>query len=128
MAHMPVANGVTEKDNGDQPQTISAEDVGVMPHDPDAVFRVLVGIISEQTGYPEDMIGIDLDVEAELGVDSIKRIEILGTFLSMLPKDKEAELVSQADLFVRIKQLRSLVEALVKALKGEDISVEIEEA
>jgi hypothetical protein len=46
----------------------------------------------------------------------------------MLPKDKEAELVSQADLFVRIKQLRSLVEALVKALKGEDISVEIEEA
>jgi acyl carrier protein len=100
----------------------------VIPHEPNAVFRVLVGIISEQTGYPEDMIGIDLDLEAELGVDSIKRIEILGTFLSMLPKDKEAELVSQADLFVRIKQLRTLVEALVKALKGEDISVEIEEA
>src|SRR5262249_12226436 len=35
-------------------------------------------LVSERTGYPEDMLGIDLDLEADLGVDSIKRVEILS--------------------------------------------------
>jgi NAD(P)-dependent dehydrogenase (short-subunit alcohol dehydrogenase family) len=38
----------------------------------------LVGIVSDRTGYPVDMLDPDLDLEAELSVDSIKRIEILG--------------------------------------------------
>jgi len=38
----------------------------------------LVSIVSERTGYPEEMIDLDADVEADLGIDSIKRVEILG--------------------------------------------------
>jgi acyl transferase domain-containing protein/NAD(P)H-dependent flavin oxidoreductase YrpB (nitropropane dioxygenase family)/NADP-dependent 3-hydroxy acid dehydrogenase YdfG len=41
-------------------------------------LEVLVATVSERTGYPADMLDPDLDLEADLGIDSIKRIEILG--------------------------------------------------
>uniref|UniRef100_Q02DB0 Beta-ketoacyl synthase n=1 Tax=Solibacter usitatus (strain Ellin6076) TaxID=234267 RepID=Q02DB0_SOLUE len=40
----------------------------------------LVAIVSERTGYPAEMLNLNLDLEADLGIDSIKRVEILGTF------------------------------------------------
>ncbi|WP_037679297.1 type I polyketide synthase [Streptomyces griseus] len=40
--------------------------------------RVVLEIISERTGYPMDMIEPDLDLEADLSIDSIKRAEIAG--------------------------------------------------
>ncbi|MET8010103.1 SDR family NAD(P)-dependent oxidoreductase [Streptomyces sp. NPDC005271] len=44
----------------------------------DAVLRAVSEIISERTGYPVDMIEPDLDLEADLSIDSIKRAEIAG--------------------------------------------------
>lgn len=34
--------------------------------------------VAARTGYPREMLGLDLDLEADLGIDSIKRVEILG--------------------------------------------------
>ncbi|QDL74839.1 type I polyketide synthase [Streptomyces malaysiensis subsp. malaysiensis] len=42
------------------------------------VLRAVSEIISERTGYPVDMIEPDLDLEADLSIDSIKRAEIAG--------------------------------------------------
>ncbi|MHC5909256.1 acyl carrier protein, partial [Streptomyces sp. S6] len=42
------------------------------------VAQVVLDIISERTGYPVDMIEPDLDLEADLSIDSIKRAEIAG--------------------------------------------------
>ncbi|WP_055524021.1 type I polyketide synthase [Streptomyces graminilatus] len=42
------------------------------------VLGVVLEIISERTGYPVDMIEPDLDLEADLSIDSIKRAEIAG--------------------------------------------------
>ena len=39
----------------------------------------LLEIVSERTGYPTDMLDLDADLEADLGIDSIKRVEIAGT-------------------------------------------------
>ena len=38
----------------------------------------LVDLVSQRTGYPAEMLGLELDMEADLGIDSIKRIEIFG--------------------------------------------------
>jgi acyl transferase domain-containing protein/NAD(P)H-dependent flavin oxidoreductase YrpB (nitropropane dioxygenase family)/NAD(P)-dependent dehydrogenase (short-subunit alcohol dehydrogenase family) len=38
----------------------------------------LLDLVSKRTGYPKEMLGVDMDLEADLGVDSIKRVEILG--------------------------------------------------
>lgn len=42
-------------------------------------------IISEKTGYPDDMLEAELDLEGELGVDSIKQVEILSTLRERVP-------------------------------------------
>ncbi|OIJ64613.1 type I polyketide synthase [Streptomyces mangrovisoli] len=42
------------------------------------VRQAVLQIISERTGYPVDMIEPDLDLEADLSIDSIKRAEIAG--------------------------------------------------
>ncbi|WP_424887267.1 SDR family NAD(P)-dependent oxidoreductase [Streptomyces sp. XH2] len=49
--------------------------------DPAAVPDVLGtvrAVISERTGYPVDLVEPDLDLEADLSIDSIKRTEIVG--------------------------------------------------
>lgn len=40
------------------------------------VQALVLGIVSDVTGYPTDVIGLDMDIETQLGIDSIKRIEI----------------------------------------------------
>jgi NAD(P)-dependent dehydrogenase (short-subunit alcohol dehydrogenase family)/acyl carrier protein len=49
------------------------------------VAATLVGVVSELTGYPEEMISLDMDIEADLGIDSIKRVEILSAFEERMP-------------------------------------------
>lgn len=49
-----------------------------------SALDVLIATVSERTGYPADMLDPDLDLEADLGVDSIKRIEILGELRNKL--------------------------------------------
>ena len=39
----------------------------------------LLAVVSERTGYPAEMLGLDADLEGDLGIDSIKRVEIAGT-------------------------------------------------
>jgi len=48
------------------------------------VLRMVLDIISERTGYPVDMIEPDLDLEADLSIDSIKRAEIAGELAQRL--------------------------------------------
>ena len=47
--------------------------------DASAISGLLLKIVADRTGYPIDMIDLDLDLEADLGIDSIKRVEILGS-------------------------------------------------
>ena len=35
--------------------------------------------ISEKTGYPEEMLELGMDMEQELGLESIKRVDIMST-------------------------------------------------
>ena len=44
----------------------------------------LVAVVSERTGYPVEMLDRDLDLEADLSIDSIKRTEILGELAERL--------------------------------------------
>jgi acyl carrier protein len=52
----------------------------LMPSDPAALTTALTAIIGERTGYPPEVIGSDTDLQGELGIDSIKKVEILGLF------------------------------------------------
>jgi polyketide-type polyunsaturated fatty acid synthase PfaA len=51
----------------------------------DDLQGLITGLIAEKTGYPEDMLDADMDLEAELGVDSIKQVEILSALREARP-------------------------------------------
>ncbi|MEU6774831.1 SDR family NAD(P)-dependent oxidoreductase [Streptomyces sp. NPDC046759] len=64
----------------------------------DDVERVVLEIISERTGYPVDMIEPDLDLEADLSIDSIKRAEIAGELARRLGIAGGADVLDDAAL------------------------------
>ncbi|MEI2690904.1 MAG: phosphopantetheine-binding protein [Anaerolineae bacterium] len=41
----------------------------------DAVSSTVLGIVADKTGYPKDMLDLDLDLEADLGIDTVKQAE-----------------------------------------------------
>ena len=53
--------------------------------DRSSIAACLVKLVQERTGYPAEMLRLDLDLEADLGIDSIKRVEILGSFRDVFP-------------------------------------------
>ncbi len=44
----------------------------------DELESALVAFVVEQTGYPEDMVDMDADLEGDLGIDSIKKAQLMG--------------------------------------------------
>ncbi len=50
------------------------------------VQSVLMGVVADKTGYPTEMLELSMDMEADLGIDSIKRVEILGAVQEALPQ------------------------------------------
>jgi len=51
----------------------------------DAIMNSLMEVVSELTGYPTEMLEPDMDIEADLGIDSIKRVEILSAMEEKQP-------------------------------------------
>ncbi|WP_394128791.1 phosphopantetheine-binding protein [Shewanella maritima] len=51
----------------------------------ETVLNTMLAVVAEKTGYPTEMLELSMDMEADLGIDSIKRVEILGTVQDELP-------------------------------------------
>jgi NAD(P)-dependent dehydrogenase (short-subunit alcohol dehydrogenase family)/acyl carrier protein len=68
----------------------------------------LLQIVAERTGYPLDMLGLDLNIEADLGIDSIKRVEILASFRRQRSAADQARLQAVMDRLTGLKTLREL--------------------
>ncbi|MDM8550773.1 SDR family oxidoreductase [Desulfobacterales bacterium HSG2] len=49
------------------------------------IQTAMLDVVSELTGYPAEMLSMDMDIEADLGIDSIKRVEILSTLEEKMP-------------------------------------------
>ena len=55
------------------------------PEPADDLAGVLLGIVADKTGYPVGMLDTDMALEADLGIDSIKRVEILSALRAQAP-------------------------------------------
>jgi polyketide-type polyunsaturated fatty acid synthase PfaA len=75
----------------------SAPSALVIPADGD-VKTFLFNVISEKTGYPVEILNLDQQLEADLGIDSIKRVEILSAFEGQIPDIKDVNLEEVASL------------------------------
>lgn len=82
---------------------------------------LLVATVAELTGYPHDMIGVDADLEADLGIDSIKRVEILGAFRKQLPDATSQAMQTAMERFTAAKSIAAVLEQL-EAIGGTGIT------
>ncbi|MGW4249736.1 acyl carrier protein, partial [Nocardia sp. NPDC004722] len=52
----------------------------------DAVRQALREVVADKTGYPVEMVDTTMDLEADLGVDSIKRVQVIGALQERFPE------------------------------------------
>lgn len=83
----------------------------------------LLKVVNERTGYPEDMLGLDVDIEAELGIDSIKRIEILSAFVQRCMSSTAS--VDMEEL-TKLRTLNAIIRRTLEALAQEGNSAQVE--
>jgi acyl transferase domain-containing protein len=77
------------------------------------VRAFFVGRLVEKTGYPEDMLDLDLDLEADLGIDTVKQVAIMSETRAHFGLD-----VDQAFKLRDHNTIRKFVDYLVKRLGG----------
>ncbi len=73
---------------------------------------LLLVVVADKTGYPADMLTLDMDLEGDLGIDSIKRVEILAAVderVPALPKVDRARLGAMRTLAEIVAALGSAV-------------------
>ncbi|CAM5651454.1 hypothetical protein SAVIM338S_06533 [Streptomyces avidinii] len=97
---------------GGVPADPAAAPAGGGARSAEEVMDVIVEIVHTRTGYPRDMLDPDLDLEADLSVDSIKRVEIIGALADRigLPQDPGGSAESAIEELSRIKTLRGIVD------------------
>jgi len=57
----------------------------------DRIAATLLAVVSEKTGYPLESLDLSLSLDGDLGVDSIKRVEILSTLQERLPDSPQVK-------------------------------------
>ncbi|MGB8945555.1 MAG: beta-ketoacyl synthase N-terminal-like domain-containing protein [Streptomyces sp.] len=60
------------------PTAIPADASAGAPAGGTPVEEALLSAVSERTGYPKELLNLDMELEKELGIDSIKRVEIMS--------------------------------------------------
>ncbi|MCL4845975.1 MAG: SDR family NAD(P)-dependent oxidoreductase, partial [Acidobacteria bacterium] len=75
--HRPDLAAATPATASPAPAVVPADAItaGAAAPPPDPVMATVLGIVAEKTGYPSDMLELDLDLEADLGVDTVKQAE-----------------------------------------------------
>jgi acyl transferase domain-containing protein/NADP-dependent 3-hydroxy acid dehydrogenase YdfG len=67
-------------------------------------LRLLLDVVADKTGYPVDMLDGAMDLESDLGIDSIKKVEIFAAVRQRVAGMPPADSPQMAQLF----QLRTL--------------------
>jgi len=98
-------NTVAEPLDNRQPTTANR------PLDRAALSDLVVSLVSQRTGYPAEVLGLEQDIEAELGIDSIKRMEIVDAILKQLPVTSTA----RADELLRLKTFKGWVDVVLRS-------------
>ncbi len=76
--------------------------------------ELLKSIIAEKTGYPIEILELDLDLEADLGIDSVKQADIFATLFTEIEYEKEE---SGEGVLVKFDTIHEIVEFCLEKMK-----------
>jgi NAD(P)-dependent dehydrogenase (short-subunit alcohol dehydrogenase family)/acyl carrier protein len=82
-----------------------------------ALEETLLSVVSRLTGYPVEMLALDMDIESDLGIDSIKRVEILSTLEDAMPGLPSIE----PEAMGRLKTLGQILQHLLSSPEAGDV-------
>ena len=85
------------------------------PAGPDYLAELLK-IASERTGYEPDMLDLDAGIEADLGIDSIKRVEILTALQQRSTPAEQAQIQAAMEKLTSARTLREIAERIASAV------------
>jgi acyl transferase domain-containing protein len=91
-----------------EPEPLPAKAAVAPRPDHGDLHRFLVNFVVEQTGYPPEVVGLDADLEADLGIDSIKKAQLLGELGEYFDAAADQKSVD----FGQLRTLRQVAEAL----------------
>ena len=65
----------------------------------DPVKERLLALVAEKTGYPKDMLDLDLDLEADLGIDTVKQADMFASVRAIynIPRDENLQAARLSD-------------------------------
>ncbi|MFQ5676118.1 MAG: SDR family NAD(P)-dependent oxidoreductase, partial [bacterium] len=94
------------------PQRWTPDESGPDPEErpPLDITRQLLQIVSERTGYPAEILDLNRDMDAELSIDSIKRVEILGALQQVCFPDAQSRSQEDMEELTKIKTLQGIVD------------------
>lgn len=76
----------------------------------DQLKEIVLEVVSDKTGYPPEMLDMDMDMEADLSIDSIKRMEIIGGLREKLTfPERLAEIEGIVEKMAAIKTLTNMI-------------------
>ena len=123
---MPVArtNGDGRKAPSPQHHALAPAVAPASPDSNGSLAAVVIEVVSEKTGYPADVLDLDMQLDADLGIDSIKRVEILSALQERLPSLPPIA----PELLGTLRTLRAVVEQLAGAPLRDEAAIAPPEA
>ena len=90
----PTAEVATSEEETSKPASIVPEAIPAPVAAGDAVKERILDLAVDKTGYPRDMLDLDLDLEADLGVDTVKQAEMFAAIREIytIPRDENRKL------------------------------------
>ena len=107
------------------PTTVPANSASVTGIDLAHIQTVMLEVVADKTGYPTDMLELSMDMEADLGIDSIKRVEILGAvqeIITDLPELNPEDLAELRTLGEIVSYMQSKAPVAASSAPGIDLN------
>ena len=119
IGHSHESNGTGGNENGKRCAVARDAELGAAGPDRSTITTRLLETVRDRTGYPIETLGLDLDMEADLGIDSIKRVEILGKLRDEFPGLKAlSDSPEMMDAMARARTLGVIVDRMTSLARA----------
>jgi NADP-dependent 3-hydroxy acid dehydrogenase YdfG/acyl carrier protein len=81
--------------------------------DAESISALLLEVVAERTGYPLDMLSVDMEIDTDLGIDSIKKVEILSA-----ARERIGDVPSDLAAIATLRTLRAIAEHYAQPAAG----------
>jgi acyl transferase domain-containing protein/NADP-dependent 3-hydroxy acid dehydrogenase YdfG len=72
------AEAPAQRDEVPEASGSAADSSATTPLEVGGIGSLLLSVVADRTGYPVEMLNLDMELETDLGIDSIKRVDILS--------------------------------------------------